>query len=484
MALTQPDRIQISGEILDLPLKIAAANATTAQLADVKTDLTNQDNSLKIFFDKYNDIANAYQTERRWVDGTTYSTVTNTDVDNGAKKAPGNKFFPTDGSWIKFQPQKHASTEGMPTSNSADDELEIFTRSFETNGLVALLDYLLNGQTSGVANDTLGMAYTPGSGTMTVTTGGQTVGKLILVEGGGFSGLFRVTAAVGPLLTVTEVIAPDGILPTTTSTVKENITAFTNTERNTLVSTLYQHVLTELTNKIIASVLLWETAINNQLTQLNANGDSRSPQAAEITAAKADITNAKSIIDTWQALPNTGTMLNDSKFVNVNITPLQAEVTARQSFSTTRNTQITTALGSITQNPGDGTFTGSGIYFLRFQQIDARINLAGGPLTEFYEKDISTAALAQIVTNANTRSSTFTSELRAEALSANAAGTNVVQVASVTGFAVSDTVYVMADDLTELTGTISAIAAPNITLSFTVPATYTKAARARIYKQL
>lgn len=88
------------------------------------------------------------------------------------------------------------------------------------------------------------------------------------------------------------------------------------------------------------------------------------------------------------------------------------------------------------------------------------------------------------MTNANNRNTTFTSELRVEALSENANGTNVVKVASVTGFAVSDTIFVMADGETELTGTISAIAAPNITLSFIVPATYTKDKKARIYKQL
>lgn len=483
MALTQPQRIQISGEMVDLPLKVQAALDTQTQLAGVKTDLQNKDSSLKIFFDKYNDIANAYQTERRWVDGTTYSTITNTDVDDSAQKKPGNKFFPTDGSWINFQPKKHASSEGLPTSNSTDEELEIFTKSLQTGGLTALLDFLLNGQTSAVANDTLGAAYNPGAGTMTVTTGGQTVGKLLIVEGGGFSGLFLVTAAVGPLLTVTEVIAPDGILPMTTSTVKENITAFTNTERNTLVSTLYQNVLTELTNKIIASVLTWETAISNQLTQLNLNTDSRSPQAAEITAAKADITNAKNIIDTWQALPNTGTLGTDSKFVNVNITPLQAEVIARTSFSTTRNTQITTALGSISQ-AGNGTFTGVGIYFERFNQINLRINLAGGPLTEFYEKSVADAALSQIVNTANTTSTTYNSELRTEPLSVNANGTTTITVASVTGFAVSNTVFVMADTLTELTGTITGISGLNITLSFVVPNTYTKELKARIYKQL
>lgn len=483
MALTQPQRIQISGEILDLPLKIAAANTATTQLADVKVDLTNQDNSLKIFFDKYNDIANAYQTEKRWVNGTTYTTITNTDVDNGAQKLPGNKFFPTDGSWIKFQPQKHASTEGLPTSSSSDYELEIFSKPIETNGLLALIDFLLNGQTSSVPDDTLSVAYVPGTGTMEVTTGGQTVGNLLLVEGGGFSGLFKVTAAAGTTLTVTEIVAPDGTLPMTTSDVLEDIDGFTNSERNTLISTLYENVLDNIADKIKAAVLLWETSINNQLTQLNANSDNRSPQAAEIIAAIADINNAKSIIDTWQAFPDTGTLLNDSKFVDVNITPLQTEVTARQSFSTTRDSQITTALGTFTQ-AGDGTFSGSGIYYLRFVQIDTRINLAGGPLTEYYEKNVSTEALAQIVTNANSRDATFNSELRVEALTENANGTNIVKVASVTGFAVSDTVFIMADGETELTGTITNIAAPNITLSFTVPATYTLAKRVRLYKQL
>lgn len=483
MPLSPSDRIQISGEQVDLPLKIQAANDTVAQLAGVKAELTAQDNSLKIFFDKYNDIANAYQTERRWVDGTTYTTVVNADLISGAKREPGNKFFPTDGSWTKFQPRKHASTEGTPTTSSPNYELEVFTKGIELGGLTELLDFLLNGQTSGVADDLLAAAYVPGAGTMMVTTGGQTNGNLIILEGGGFSGLFLITNVAGTTLTVTEVVAPDGTLPMTTTTVIENITAFTNTERNTLISTLYQNVLTGITTSIISSVLLWETAINNQLTQLNLNTDSRSPQAAEIAAAIADINNAKSIIDTWQAFPNTGTMLNDSKFVNVNITPLQAEVSARTTFSSTRNTQITTALGSITQNP-DGTYTGTGIYYLRFVQIDTRINLAGGPLTEFYEKDISTDALNQIVTNANNRASTFNAELRTEPLTDNADGTTTVKVASVTGFANGNTVFVMADTLTELTGTIVSISAPNIVLSFIVPNTYTKDKRVRIYKQL
>ena len=483
MALTQPQRIQISGEQLDIPLKVQSALDTQAQLAGVKADLLAKDGSVKIFFDKFNGIADAYQNERRWVDGTTYSTIVESDVQNAAQRLPANKFFPTDGSWTNFQPKLHPSALGNPTSNSPDDELEIFTDTLADNGLTALLDFLLNGQTSGVADDTLATAYVPGTGTMEVTSGGQTVGKLLLVEGGGFSGLFLVTAVMGMDLTVTEVIPPDGTLPMTTSNVLENIPAFTNTERNTLTSTLYQNVLTALSTKTIASVALWETAIDNQLTQLNANSDSRSPQATEITNAKNDITNAKSVIDTWQALPNTGTLGNDSKFTTNNLTPLQTEVTARTSFSTTRNSQITTALGSVSQM-GNGTYSGSGIYHERFKQIELRINLAGGPLTEYYEKGVADAALAQIVTTAQNTATTYNTELRTEALTADGNGTNTVAVASVTGYAVSDTVFLVSDTQSELTGTITAINGLNITLSFTVSNLYKKAERARLYKQL
>lgn len=484
MALTQPQRIQISGELIDIPATVAAAAATQAQLAGVKTDLQNRDGSVKIFFDKFNGIANAYQTERRWVDGTTYSTVVESDVQDAAQRKPGNKFLPTDGSWINFPPKLHPSALGNPTTSSPDFELNVFSKSFLLGGLTATIDFILNGQTSGVADDTLAVAYVPGSGTMEVTTGGQTIGKLIIVEGGGFSGLFLVTAITTvTTLTVTEIVAPNGTLPMTSSNVMENITAFTNTERNTLVSTLFQNVLTGLVAKVAPAVLLWETAIDNQLTQLNANVDSRSPQAGEITASKADINNAKSIIDTWQALPDTGTLLTDSKFVDSQLGALQSEVTARTSFSSTRNTQITTALGSVSQS-GNGSFTGSGIYHERFKQIDLRINAAGGPLTEFYEKGVADAALSQISSTATNTQSTYQSELKCEGLSANATGVNSVSVASVAGFAVSDTVFVVSDTQPEITGTITGIVGLVISLSFTVSNLYLKGEKARIYKQL
>lgn len=482
--LTQPQRIQISGEQLDIPLKVQAALDTQAQLAGVKADLLAKDGSVKIFFDKFNLQVDSYQNERRWVDGTTYSNIIESDITNAAQRAPGNKFLPTDGSWLNFQPKLHDSATGVPTSSSPDYELEIFSKPIETNGLTALLVFMLSGQTSAVIDDVLAADYIPGSGTMEVTTGGQTVGNLIMVEGGGFSGLFLVTAVTTvTTLTVTEVVVPDGTLPMTTSNVLENILAFTNTERNTLTSTLFQNVLTSIANKITASVLLWETAIDAQLTQLNANSDSRSPQATEITNAKNDINNAKSIIDNWQSLPDTGTLGNDSKFVTVNLTPLQAEVTARTSYSSARNSEITTALGTLSQ-AGNGTYSGNGVYHERFKQIDLRINAAGGPLTEYYEKNMADSALSQIATTATNTQTTYDSELRTEKLSADGNGTDTVTVGSVTGLAIGNTIFLVSDTQPELTGTILNISGMNIQLSFTVSNLYKIAERARIYKQL
>jgi hypothetical protein len=478
MALTQPQRTQISGEQLDIPLKVQAALDTQAQLAGVKADLLAKDGSVKIFFDKYNLQVDSYQNERRWVDGTTYSTVIESDITNAAQRAPGNKFLPGDGSWINFQPKLHASTLGNPTTNSTNDELEIFTQ------LTFLVNFMLNGQISGVADDTVAVAYVPGNGTLEVTTGGQTIGQLVIVEGGGFSGLFKITGITAVTkLSVIELVPPNGTLPMTTSTVKQNIVAFTNSERNTLTSTLYQNVLTGLSTQITAQVALWETAIDNQLAQLNLNTDSRSPQATEITNAKNDINNAKSIIDTWQAWPNTGTLGNDSKFVTVNLTPLQAEVTARTTYAGTRNTEITTALGTISQ-AGNGTYSGSGVYHERFKQIDLRINAAGGPLTEYYEKNMADSALSQIVTTATNTQTTYNSELRTEKLTADGNGSNTVTVGSITGFSIGNTVFVVSDTQAELTGTISGISGMNIQLSFTVSNLYKIAERVRIYKQL
>lgn len=474
MPLNSSQRVQISGELLDIPLKIAQANNTIAQLDEFKQGLLDQDDSLKIFFDKFNAQVNAYQNEHKYLDGTTYAEVTNQDVIDGAKRATGNKFFaPT---YYKFKPFLHNSAKGLPTTITPGSESEFYTDLYFSE----LLDFMLNGQTSAVPDDTTTAAYT--SGTLLVTAGGQTVGNLILVQDGTEIGLFKVTNVASLTLTVEEVIPPTGTLGTGADVI-ENLPAFTSTEKNTLVSGTYQELLTELTNTIISKVATWETILNSQLTELNNNDDSRATQLAEITAAKASINNVLSNINFWQALPSTGNGTNDSKFDDANITILINDVNTRTAFIPTRATQITTAFGTITQD-AEGIYTGSGIYFNRFVQIDSRINLVGGPLTEFYEKDSAITALTEGADTQQLKADTYSSELLVTKLTDNATGTNTINVEDASGFSNGNAVYVVADGLTELTGTITNIVSNTVTLSFTVANTYTTTLRARLYKQL
>jgi hypothetical protein len=475
MALSQAERIQLSSEALDLPLKAQAAQDTQVQIAQVKAGLQDEDNSLKIFFDKFNDIANAYQNEERWLNGTTYATVTNADVDAGARRAPGNKFFP-DG-WIQFPPVKDDSTVGLPTSTSAGHEAEA------TADLNAAIDLLVNGQTSSVPDDDTTTPYPGGTVTLTMTTGGQTLGNYLILDDGSNSALVIVTDnSASPSIEVSEVIAPLAPLSGTIDVI-ENFSGWTNSERNTLTSSNYENVLQNLAADVETEVANWKTPVENQRTELQANGDTRSPQATEITDAIADADNAINIIEAWELLPDTGVSGTDSKYTDNNISTLQTEVSDRLTFASTRDTQITTALGSFTQ-AGDGSVSGSGVYYDRFIQIDSRINLAGGPLTEFYEKDTADQALTQIANNVTQRLATFDTELTVTALTADGTDTQDIEVDDVTGFAISDSVFVMADGQTELTGTITNISGTTVTLDFTVSADYTVAARARLYKQL
>lgn len=481
MALTQDQRIQISLELLDLPLKIAGAQNAKLKLAELKLDLLSQDESLKLFFDKYNNITNYYQNEYRWLDGTTYTTLIEQDILDAAQKFGGNKFFPTDGSWLNFKPKLHNSALGLPTSNSPDNEIDVLNEFFYSPS--DLIDLLINGQASVVPDDVLdGTSYSGGSATLTVTTGGQTIGNLLLLDDGVDSALVRVTAVNSLNIDVEEVIAPVSSV-SSTGDVIEDIDGFTNTERNTLTSTIGQNVLNELTNFIIQSILDWEASLDNQYSEVSLNEDSRSPQDSEILAAIADLANAQFIIDTWQALPNTGTLGTDSKFTDNNLVSITDEISDRISFIPTRTSQIDVALDTVNQNP-DGTFSGAGIYYQRFNTVDLRINLAGGPLTEYYEKGVADSALDQIIETNENKQTTFESELTVSALSSNGTGTNIIEVEDASGFSTSDSVFVVADGETELSGIITDITLNTVTLDFVVSSLYTTSKKARLYKQL
>lgn len=517
MALTQQQRIDISKDLVSLPQKVEAAAGSNDQIDAVKSELQKSDDNLKVFFDKFNNQANNYFEEHKWLDGTTYTELLESQIQEGAQRLEGNIFFATDGSWTNFQPEVNPPCNATPISPAgtfSGNELEILNRDFDNDGIEPIIDFILNGQSSAVSDDTTLESFSGGNGvTIEVNNGGQTVGNLVIIDSGSDSALCRITAvtAADPnagtcsdpqytdqttcetngetwtsspqpaSITVDTIIAPAGTLAAS-STVRENITGYTNSERETLTTTFGENVLVGLKDKLVQAVLDWELPVTNSSLAIDAN------TRDEVTApggAKETTDNTKSIIDTWQSKTDSGV---DGKLVNGNIDSIETEANFRRvTYISNRVSEIPTALGSVS-SASDGSFSGNGVFFDRFNQINSRINLAGGPLTEFYEKDTATKALEQIENTATAQLSTFQDELLAELIVGGGQGTNQITVAAPTGLSVSDSIFVVADGLTELSGTIQNIEVIEdntiITLSFIVSVDYTSDLVARIYKQL
>jgi hypothetical protein len=234
--------------------------------------------------------------------------------------------------------------------------------------------------------------------------------------------------------------------------------------------------LTALKNAVDA----WETYLNAEKTALLANTDPL--ETANIAAALADVNNSLAQIALWEALPDYAV---NGKLDGTGILILTNETAARLIYIPTRISQIDTRLGTVTQNL-DGTIASfSGLYGARYINVDSRINIADGTLSKQVGAELAKRVQNETIANNNNYKSYLeTNVLRATKLTANANGTNIISVDNVTGLAVTNTIYIVSETQTELTGTITAINGLNITLSFTVPATFTISDIARLIKQV
>lgn len=413
-----------------------------------------------------------YETEHRWLDGTTYTTITTSQIETFGTNGKSTHFFPE--SWTLSNAKLSDNANGNPKTTSSNSELSVLTESLDNQGLIATISLLRNGQSSAKGANTLDANYTPGAATITVTTSGHTNGKLLCISGSGTSALVRITNVSGTTLTITELIPPASTISTGGSVV-ENILGFTNSERNTLTSGSYQRILTELTNRIITKAGLWNTALSNQLTQLNANIDA----AAQVSTAKSGINTAQTAYNTWSALSSTGA---SGKFVDTSLNNLATAYNTRTSFIPTRTGQITTALGSVAQD-GSGNYTGAGHYLQRFKCLNFIINSTDGALFQANSIKMLQTDQEKKVTNGSEKMATYGNLVRYGSFAGDATG-STVKIDGANQFAASDTVLLTANDLPGLPCTVASVSGQNITLSIAIPKEYSKSSKAGIIKQI
>lgn len=371
MELSNLDLANIQKEIdtATSALKAAQAALPTIAAAALAKQLSS-DNTKMLWTESNDNRVLPYEVERSSLDGNLATPITIDQVETAAKRTEGNLFFPID--WVLPNAKLIPSANGSPfTTNSSNETVSI-------NQIIKYKDLLLNGQSSGVGSDLLFSSYSPGSATITVENGGQTVGSYLLISGSGTSAFVKVTAIVpnGPNydISIQEELAPAGVIADGGDVVS-NFPGFTNSERQSLTSGSYQAVLNFFTSQINIGITQWNSTLAAQLIQLNLNNDTATSQ---ITSAKNNVNSAQSSIATWQGYPNTGV---GSKYSDVGLNFITPIYTNRLAAVTARVSEIQVALGSVTQD-SLGNYSGSGGYLTRFRAINSLINGANGAMYE------------------------------------------------------------------------------------------------------
>lgn len=491
------DRKAVSRRLVKIPVENTAfAQAQTNTLADadiyLKVDHANKD-----YYDFYQGIVTAYETERASIDGVNAGEFNETDIHNSAAQTTGNYFFPTTAPFNTFLiPKIIARVNGGSATTLTPNETTKLSNpaaavSPSSNGITQIISILRTGFNDGAGADTTSAIYNPGDLTVTLNAAivGLVAGNRILVQGAAHSFIAVVISVggAGTILNIYPITAPTVAIPGGAS-VSRVFGGFTQAERQALVASTaaQQDILDALTfvglNSLSTLVANWKSLLVTELAQLNLNQDSRAPQLATIATAKVNVNTAITAINVWQALPGIAV---GGRYDNGPLTALSNAITVRQGQFAGRVAEIVGALGSVVDN-GDGTFTfgtsNTDIYYKRYQYLNTRINRAFGSLTRAVKLQNSNNSLQDFVDNNDFLLATYLQNMTASQFSKDADGMNKININDASGFSSSDSIYVISETQPELSGVIINISGNIITLNFDVPVGYNKLDLARIFK--
>lgn len=445
MALTQSERIAISKKLINIPREDALVDITKAELENTKLKAIDNDNGNKNIQDVKTALIDAYQKEIARYDGNVRTEVTETDMDNAANRTSQNFFFPNDSGTV-------------PPSISG-------------GYWKALIPF----------------------------SGGLGIGKNYLEA---FPS--TISTEVSTMTPISSTISSIEALSAPIRSTSYECDTVPSDPTFSVNSTMTSHMST-----IKSQVTTWESHLDATRALIVATEaiETDATRSAQNVAAIADIDAAKSVIDTWQALPDFDTTtygapptgvadcatwdaLTSAAFVaskarSTELDLLKAEITARTSFVSTRDSEIDAVLGGVTQNMTTGLVSSyTGLYGERFRFIDLRLNVVAGSLSKIkgLEKAIESQDAAKVF-NASTATA-YDLVIKVSKFTSPAAGTKIIHVKDASQFSVSDSVYIIADTQAEIAATIDSIDNNRITLDTIIPRKYRENDGARIYKTL
>lgn len=444
-----------SKTVLNGPTTISTLTQVGNQNADAQADALKDDNTNAVFYLNYQNIVRQYHMELHSLNGTIKTDYQDQTLVDSAKGIPGNLHFPTvPPPWPNFNPKLLDANLGNPTSFDSSNEVNA------TSDANAAITTLLSGYSDGGTSDTLLTAWSGGD--LEVTTGGFSAGQRVVV---GFDTLALITGTAVPpgppgplvpaqLLTVTVLAGASSA--SMGATVVAGHSGWTNAERSG-GGTTSPSILAYFENIAATAIGVWNSTLALQLSALNAN-DATSPEDTQIAQARLDVSAAQGSIVSWQ--------VSAFPYADGPIGTVQAAITLRTGTQIpNRASEINTALGTVSQN-SDGSFTGSGEYLNYFKWVNQRISRSGGTLTKYYGFSLTISYVNNTTVNKQDQLDDYEDHMVVHGFANDANGTNVIQLAAVTGYSNGDTLSIVDESvLATLVVTILGITGNNVTVS-------------------
>lgn len=445
--IAQADRISFSSYQVLAPTQIAGIQQAQASLASRIVSAQALDTANDNLFTPVNTLVNQYQAEYNYIDGNSRTAITEQNITDSANKVLNNFFFPNNTSnpvtplapnniWTQTMPFALSAAIGLPYSGTLQTQYTFTVTALTTATPV-------------------GSVYTNNSQTFTVIISAAVGATSLVTSGTGApagSGNLTHSSGGGQSPTIAFSASASGELP--------------------LITTILGYTSMTDPSVISATVSTYLATLSSELAALNANTDTNPMNQTNNATAITNINTTVAALNSYSSLAQ-----------------LQSDVTTRQTFLTDptngRVAQLNAILGSITQNLTNGTITASsGFYGQRYSYLNLRLNALNGSLTILASLQAANNALSANIANIQSTAATYFSILPTSAFQSNANGTQFIALLNVSFLSPGDTVYVMADNQTELQFAVKTIVGNAVTLNAAVPSKYTTTSNIRLYKDL
>lgn len=455
MPLSKEDRISFSKKIVEGEAEKRGIESSKAATLNNRQQAFDLDEGNRRLAEPRNMLINGYHVEMSRYNGILRTSITEQDIQDASNLVLNNNFYPNNpnlpppslapATWTRPKPYARNKAVGRQFN-------EMFPAAFmaEQAMITEILGYIAEIETFPLIQRVTGQICIPG-GTCSIPI--HTNQAACELNGGIWTP------------------GPDMIVPNTDLLAVYNdllaainaLDAYVTTTQGLIITNDFDSARQAQNNVAIANINIIRAAIAAWLALDPFNDDH-----GQVTCAGFNAYNPA--------------LLGPTRLQLGNLNTLELAITNRQTFVGVRVMQIDTNLGTINQNLMTGDFTGTGLYFERWNFIGLRLNFYGGSLIAYNSLNKSIEAQTAFQDQITLSISTYATVLTCSPLSAKTNGTKNVHLKSASGFLPGDTVYLIANSQEELVLKVESINGNTLVVGTPVPAKYLPSDSARLYK--